>query len=360
MDTGSRKSTVLLVGVLLFALLVALAPVGLASAAEPDDAKPRVPTKPAEEPAQDDDIPPRPPIPDPDPDEGDDGGDGDDGGSGSGGGKRTPEAREGNPAIFSELNMVEAPVGSLVQLPLIVTNETGRSNDVMMYTQLPSFLEFDRGTTSWGEFYAEGNMITVDMGPLYDEDVVNINIVARVVAPAASPENVVMAKVDSRSGNDDPEDNETSLTLAVRLPGVGDPGQPDPGQPDPEQPPETEQPEPEQGETPPPDDDAIREGGEGRPLYMSLRSQPRANVIVNFVTDDQINPIESVTFTPDNWNDVQVRQITAVDDGVVEGDHIGTVGFEFISDDPAYNNLQAPSLTIRIIDNDDAGIIIEF
>jgi len=94
----------------------------------------------------------------------------------------------------------------------------------------------------------------------------------------------------------------------------------------------------------------------GRDIYkVRLNSQPTANVTVAITPGSQVTVSQpALTFTPVNWNVAQTVTVTAVDDAVVEGNHVSPISHATTSTDTLYNNLVAP-LTVNISDNDNLG-----
>jgi len=228
-------------------------------------------------------------------------------------------------------------VGDWIILHFVVLN-SGRTEAVQVESNLPPFLQLERGTTSWGQFYpvfAE-NAAVIAMGTLFDEDVVNIHIVARVVEPAIEPTNVVTATLYSESSSDWEGNNVAS----IRIVGA------------------TASPAPATG-TPNADvaDLVVAEGEASQPLEVVLGSQPSSDVMVEFLTDDQLVPISSTTFTPTNWNMVQTVSVSAVDDAADEGTQTSTITYRIISDDPAFSGLEHPGILVDVIDNDKPQVI---
>ena len=88
---------------------------------------------------------------------------------------------------------------------------------------------------------------------------------------------------------------------------------------------------------------------------MRLNTQPTANVTVAITPESQVTvSIPTLTFTPANWNVAQTVSVKAVDDAVVEGNHLSPISHATTSTDTLYNNLVAP-LTVNISDNDNLG-----
>ncbi|MDJ1181984.1 beta strand repeat-containing protein [Roseofilum casamattae] len=97
----------------------------------------------------------------------------------------------------------------------------------------------------------------------------------------------------------------------------------------------------------------ITEGGTTDFIALELTTPPTADVTIVLSPDNEatISP-NIVTFTPQNFNQPQVVQISAVDDGTVEGAHQSTISFLTVSGDPNYNQLFIPNLTANVTDND--------
>jgi Ca2+-binding RTX toxin-like protein len=88
---------------------------------------------------------------------------------------------------------------------------------------------------------------------------------------------------------------------------------------------------------------------------VRLNTQPTANVTVAITPGSQVTvSLPALTFTPANWNVAQTVAVKAVDDAVLEGNHLGSISHATTSTDTLYNNLVAP-LTVNISDNDNLG-----
>jgi Ca2+-binding RTX toxin-like protein len=93
----------------------------------------------------------------------------------------------------------------------------------------------------------------------------------------------------------------------------------------------------------------------GSDIYkVRLNTQPTANVTVAIIPGTQFTSLPTLTFTPENWNVAQTVTVAAVDDGVVEGNHVSPISHATTSTDTLYNNLVA-SVTVNISDNDNLG-----
>jgi hypothetical protein len=97
--------------------------------------------------------------------------------------------------------------------------------------------------------------------------------------------------------------------------------------------------------------------GFGNDVYkIVLNSEPTANVEININQNSQLQTDkQTLTFTPFNWNVSQTLTVTAVDDSLVEGSHIGTISHTVNSEDSRYDNLGIDQLSLNISDNDNIG-----
>jgi uncharacterized protein len=100
----------------------------------------------------------------------------------------------------------------------------------------------------------------------------------------------------------------------------------------------------------------LTEGGANDTYSVVLISQPTADVIVNINPDSQTTTSPTtLVFTSANWNVTQTVTVTAVDDAVSEGNHIGTIAHTANSADPNYNSINIASIAANISDNDFAN-----
>ena len=94
---------------------------------------------------------------------------------------------------------------------------------------------------------------------------------------------------------------------------------------------------------------------------VALASQPTHNVTVTLNPDSQLtvdDPISGeLLFIPGEWNVPQEVTVTAVDDDVIEGPHIGKVIFLLTSADPDYDNVATPTLLVNVADNEGGPLV---
>ncbi|MCW2957002.1 MAG: Na-Ca exchanger/integrin-beta4, partial [Thermoleophilia bacterium] len=95
-------------------------------------------------------------------------------------------------------------------------------------------------------------------------------------------------------------------------------------------------------------------------LNVRLNTVPTGPVTITVGGGTQLIPgFTTLTFTPADWNTVQVLPVNAIDDDIDEAQpHLGDVTFTSVSVDPLYNAIVTPPQTFSITDNDVAGIII--
>lgn len=103
------------------------------------------------------------------------------------------------------------------------------------------------------------------------------------------------------------------------------------------------------------------EGGANGSYAVVLESEPTADVTVSIDdTDSQIAAdATALTFTPLNWDTPQTVTVVAVDDGVAEGAHSGSVTHTVTSADAHYDGIIAAAVTVHITDNDSAGVAFD-
>ena len=100
--------------------------------------------------------------------------------------------------------------------------------------------------------------------------------------------------------------------------------------------------------------------GSGK-ISVTLNSQPAAAVSISMTTSSNecvISP-EAVTLDGSNWQSGAVVQVTAVDDEVEDGDQTCTVQTGPATSNGAdYSGMQSDDVSVVVMDNDDAGIVL--
>jgi len=110
----------------------------------------------------------------------------------------------------------------------------------------------------------------------------------------------------------------------------------------------------------------VHEAGPTSDIYdVQLNWPPTAPVTVTAQCNNQIDlgngpgmPVE-LTFDPKSWQSPQTVTVTAVDDPVIEGDHQAIITHTVASEDYYYGYMSMPDVTVNIVDNDFAGVVIE-
>ncbi len=99
----------------------------------------------------------------------------------------------------------------------------------------------------------------------------------------------------------------------------------------------------------------VSESGVTAAYEVVLDAEPAANVVITLTPDGQLDVSpESLTFTPDNWDQVQEVTVSAIDDTDVEGDHNGIIAHTATSEDASYDGIEIDDVTVAITDNDSA------
>ncbi len=97
---------------------------------------------------------------------------------------------------------------------------------------------------------------------------------------------------------------------------------------------------------------------------LVLESLPDADVIITVDPDNQVDVgagagvAIDLTFTVGNWYMPQTVTVTAVDDSVAEGTHVSIIQHSVTSVDPIYQGAMVSNVTVNILDNDLAGVMI--
>ena len=104
-----------------------------------------------------------------------------------------------------------------------------------------------------------------------------------------------------------------------------------------------------------PTDIGVSEDNVPNPLDFEfvLQSRPTADVTLNFIVDgEQLQTIAPITFSPDNWFESQVSTVSAIADGIDEGENqLSEVTVEIASADANYSGLTLAPVPIQITDS---------
>lgn len=102
----------------------------------------------------------------------------------------------------------------------------------------------------------------------------------------------------------------------------------------------------------------VGEDGTQDLLSIALESVPSDNVTITITPDGQLDlgngpgAAINLVFTPGNAFTPQSVVVSAVDDMIVEGEHIGAISFLVNSNDPGYQGIQVADVSATITDND--------
>jgi hypothetical protein len=89
-----------------------------------------------------------------------------------------------------------------------------------------------------------------------------------------------------------------------------------------------------------------------RNFQFVLEKPPTSDVTLRFTVDNQLQPIDPLTFTPENWNVPQKATVNAIADGIAEGeDQKSNIQITVASEDPDYKNLTIADATATITDS---------
>ena len=105
---------------------------------------------------------------------------------------------------------------------------------------------------------------------------------------------------------------------------------------------------------------SVIESGAGDTLSIKLVKEPTANVILALVsvdTGEVTLSTNTLTFTPDNWNIAQTVNLSAVEDGIVDGDQSTNVTITFSSSSDRLYAKGLPSTDISVTTVDSGTII---
>ncbi len=105
---------------------------------------------------------------------------------------------------------------------------------------------------------------------------------------------------------------------------------------------------------------SVTESGAGDTLSIKLVKEPTADVILALVSADTGEvtlSTNTLTFTPDNWNIAQTVNLSAVEDGIVDGDQNTNVTITFSSSSDRLYAKGLPSTDISVTTVDSGTII---
>ena len=92
---------------------------------------------------------------------------------------------------------------------------------------------------------------------------------------------------------------------------------------------------------------------------VALDSQPTGEVTITLATSDETEGMVSpgvLTFTANDWNQPQTVTVSPVNDDFDDGDVTYSISTSVTTDDPKYQEVDRPSVTVTNMDDDAAGI----
>lgn len=105
----------------------------------------------------------------------------------------------------------------------------------------------------------------------------------------------------------------------------------------------------------------VNEGGTSKSYTLKLNTKPATNVVIAVNSNEEVDiSPASVTFTPTNWNTPQTIDVTAVDDGKVEGPHASTITHSASGDAIYSSDVVINSVTVNILgDANNPAVLID-
>ncbi len=99
--------------------------------------------------------------------------------------------------------------------------------------------------------------------------------------------------------------------------------------------------------------------GERGSYTVALNSRPTQPVTLTLSHDEQISVApSSLFFDATNWNQPQTVAFTAINDDVDEPDHVSSISHRVSSADARYAALPVLPFTVRVLDNDQVGLVV--
>lgn len=96
---------------------------------------------------------------------------------------------------------------------------------------------------------------------------------------------------------------------------------------------------------------SLIEGSASSAYTVVLTGAPSADIVLTISSGNQlsVSPTQLI-FTPANWNIPQSVTVTAIHDGLAEGNHAGSVSHSISSFDARYNGIAVSNVTVAITD----------
>ncbi|MEM9005073.1 MAG: DUF4347 domain-containing protein [Cyanobacteria bacterium P01_F01_bin.86] len=101
----------------------------------------------------------------------------------------------------------------------------------------------------------------------------------------------------------------------------------------------------------PGDQFGLSEGGTEQTLIVELATAPTEDVTVSFTPDTtEIEAVDALTFTPENWDTPQLVTFTAIQDDLEEGEESTSIDVAISTADPAYDAVVVEDIEGTIFD----------
>ena len=105
-------------------------------------------------------------------------------------------------------------------------------------------------------------------------------------------------------------------------------------------------------------DDRAAEGGDPASYALRLASEPVAAVTISVTGGDRATASpQTLNFDAANWNEPQLVAVVAKDNRVDDGDADAVFSHRAVSLDPNYADIPVEAVTVRVIDDDEAGVL---
>lgn len=99
--------------------------------------------------------------------------------------------------------------------------------------------------------------------------------------------------------------------------------------------------------------------GKSRSYTVSLNAAPTADVTVSLTTPSSLSlSATTLVFTSSNWSTSQTVVATAVNNESSDGNQVVTIDHAVVSDDARYDGFQLASITVSIVDDDGALLVV--
>ncbi len=103
----------------------------------------------------------------------------------------------------------------------------------------------------------------------------------------------------------------------------------------------------------------LTEGGASDGTNVRLTRQPSSDVTIDMTSE--LGGLgaapATLTFTPENWATDQAVAVSAIDDGIVQGNHTDRLVLRTASEDPGFDDISPEAITVNITDVDNYNVV---